>query len=65
TREDIIRGFQEFTPHIEDCRFYHCTPRHEPGCGVMAALQAGKIDPARYALYERILEENLAGQQRY
>jgi ribosome biogenesis GTPase len=31
----------------------------------MAALQAGRIDPARYALYERILEENLAGQQRY
>jgi ribosome biogenesis GTPase len=32
---------------------------------VVAALQAGAIDPARYALYQRILEENLAGQQRY
>ncbi|WP_052096925.1 ribosome small subunit-dependent GTPase A [Achromobacter sp. RTa] len=65
SREDIIRGFPEFTGPIEQCRFYNCTHRHEPGCGVVAALQAGAIDPSRYALYERILEENLAGQQRY
>ena len=65
TRDDIIRGFPEFTQPIEECRFYNCTHRREPGCGVVAALQAGKINPLRYALYERILEENLAGQQRY
>jgi len=65
TRDDIIRGFPEFTGPIEQCRFYNCTHRREPGCGVVAALQSGAIDPARYALYERILEENLAGQQRY
>jgi ribosome biogenesis GTPase len=65
SREDIIRGFPEFTKPIEECRFYNCTHRQEPGCGVVAALQAGAIDPARYALYQRILEENLAGQQRY
>ena len=61
TRDDIIRGFPEFTGPIEQCRFCNCTHRREPGCGVVAALQAGAIDPARYALYERILEENLAG----
>ncbi|WMD23504.1 ribosome small subunit-dependent GTPase A [Achromobacter seleniivolatilans] len=65
TREDIIRGFPEFTQPIEQCRFYNCTHRQEPGCGVLAALKDGKIDPFRYALYERILDENLAGQQRY
>ena len=65
TPAGIIRGFPEFTGPIEQCRFYNCTHRREPGCGVVAALQAGAIDPARYALYERILEENLAGQQRY
>ena len=65
TRDDIIRGFPEFTKPIEACRFYNCTHRQEPGCGVLAALQAGEINPLRYALYERILEENLAGQQRY
>ncbi|MDM9558121.1 ribosome small subunit-dependent GTPase A [Bordetella petrii] len=62
---DILRGFPEFAPHIEHCRFYNCTHRHEPGCGVVAALQAGGIDPGRYALYRRILEESEAAQQRY
>ena len=48
--EQILRGFPEFAPHIEHCRFYNCTHRHEPGCGVLAALQAGQIDAGRYAL---------------
>lgn len=61
--DDILRGFPEFTPHIERCRFYNCTHRHEPGCGVVAALRAGEIDAARYALYERILDENEAAQR--
>jgi len=65
TRDDIIRGFPEFTKPIEQCRFYNCTHRQEPGCGVVAALESGQINPLRYALYQRILEENLAGQQRY
>lgn len=63
--EDILRGFPEFSPHIEHCRFYNCTHRHEPGCGVVAALQAGAIDASRYALYRRILKESEAAQQRY
>lgn len=65
SREEIVRGFPEFLSHIEHCRFYNCSHRHEPGCGVVAALRAGAIDPGRYALYQRILEENEAGQQRY
>jgi len=32
---------------------------------VLAALAAGTIDPARHALYGRILDENAAGQRRY
>lgn len=62
---DILRGFPEFTPHIERCRFYNCTHRREPDCGVVQALQAGEIDPGRYALYQRILEESESAQQRY
>ncbi|KDC62479.1 ribosome small subunit-dependent GTPase A [Bordetella bronchiseptica] len=60
--EQILRGFPEFAPHIEHCRFYNCTHRHEPGCGVLAALQAGQIDAGRYALYLRILDENAAAR---
>ncbi len=64
-REDIAYGFPEFRTYIDNCRFYNCTHRHEPGCGVTQALAAGKIDPLRYALYVRILEENLSAKDRY
>ncbi|ANN80338.1 ribosome small subunit-dependent GTPase A [Bordetella flabilis] len=60
TRDEIARGFPEFTAPAEHCRFYNCTHQHEPGCGVLAALAAGTIDRARHALYLRILEENAA-----
>jgi len=65
SRDQIMRGFPEFLPHVEHCRFYNCSHRHEPGCGVVAALRAGGIDSLRYALYCRLLEENEAAQQRY
>ncbi|CAJ48985.1 ribosome small subunit-dependent GTPase A [Bordetella avium] len=61
--EDILRGFPEFKAYIEHCRFYNCTHRHEPGCGVVEALKDRAIDPGRYALYERILAET--ERQRY
>lgn len=56
-REEVERGFPEFAPHAPHCRFYDCTHRHEPDCGVLAALNDGEIAPSRYALYRRLLEE--------
>lgn len=58
--EDIGRGFPEFRPHIENCRFYNCTHQHEPGCGVLAALARGEIDAARHALYVRLVQARQA-----
>jgi ribosome biogenesis GTPase len=63
SREEIVRGFPEFLPQIEHCRFYNCSHRHEPGCGVVTAVKAGQIAPERYALYQRILEEHEAAQR--
>lgn len=60
---DIERGFPEFTAHIPSCRFYNCTHRREPGCGVLGALERQEIDASRYALYLRLLEELEAGQR--
>jgi len=59
-REDIARGFPEFKAPMEHCRFYNCSHRHEPGCGVLAALERGEIAPERHALYTRLLAENEA-----
>ncbi|MEO6960063.1 MAG: ribosome small subunit-dependent GTPase A [Burkholderiaceae bacterium] len=57
---DIEHGFPEFKDAIPYCRFYNCTHRHEPGCGVLAALKRGEISPERHGLYRRILAENEA-----
>lgn len=60
---EIVHGFPEFTEPALQCRFYNCTHLHEPGCGVLAALAEGKIEANRHALYERILDENRAGER--
>ena len=43
--------------HASDCRFYNCTHRHEPGCGVLAALERGEIAESRYRIYREIFDE--------
>lgn len=60
--EDIERGFPEFTAHKAHCRFYNCTHRREPNCGVLKALSRGEIDPRRHALYERLLDEKASAK---
>ncbi|WP_354005133.1 ribosome small subunit-dependent GTPase A [Ramlibacter cellulosilyticus] len=53
----------DLKPHVAQCRFYNCTHRHEPGCGVMAAVAeqpgapAGRIEPSRYRIYSSLYEE--------
>jgi len=42
---------------LGECRFYNCMHRHEPGCGVRAAVERGEIAPQRYRLYCEILDE--------
>lgn len=64
TAEDIVQGFSEFHEAIKACKFYNCTHRHEPGCGVVQALNDGLIHPDRYALYQRLLSE-LESQPKY
>jgi ribosome biogenesis GTPase len=41
----------------EQCRFATCTHRHEPGCGVKAAVEAGTLSKGRYQRYATILRE--------
>ncbi len=39
------------------CKFYNCTHRHEPGCGVVAALARGEISEVRYRFYVELVEQ--------
>lgn len=47
----------DLQPHIAACRFYNCSHRQEPGCGVRAAVERGKIAPSRYRIYGELFDE--------
>ena len=54
----------DLAAHMADCRFYNCTHRQEPGCGVRAALERREIAPSRYRIYGELFDE-LAQPPRY
>jgi ribosome biogenesis GTPase / thiamine phosphate phosphatase len=39
------------------CRFANCTHREEPQCGLQLALQAGRISPSRWRIYQELFAE--------
>jgi len=39
------------------CRFYNCSHRQEPGCGVIAAVERGDISSSRWRIYGEICDE--------
>ena len=43
--------------HIDACRFYNCSHRQEPGCGVIAAVQRGDVSASRWRIYGEICDE--------
>lgn len=47
----------DLAAHAGECRFYNCSHRHEPGCGVRAAVEAGAISASRYRIYGELFEE--------
>ena len=53
---DLGHYFIEFKNFISNCKFNTCTHFHEPGCGVIDALEKGLITTERYDSYLRILE---------
>jgi ribosome biogenesis GTPase / thiamine phosphate phosphatase len=58
----------DFKVHVPSCKFYNCTHLHEPGCGVIAAMQASEkerefdggrriISLERYRIYSSLFAE--------
>ena len=41
-RPELASYMPDLREHASDCRFYNCSHRHEPGCGVRAALERGR-----------------------
>jgi ribosome biogenesis GTPase len=46
-REELENGFVEFHDYLGHCRFSNCSHSNEPGCALIAAVEAGKIHPQR------------------
>ena len=61
--ESLGFHFVEFRPFIGECRFQPCTHDHEPGCAVMAALDAGAISESRMDGYLSILDSLRLGDR--
>ena len=50
-------GFADLEALAAQCRFSDCSHRTEPGCAVLAAIEAGTLDAARVANYLKLRDE--------
>jgi ribosome biogenesis GTPase len=56
--EDLVDGgFADIEALAGQCKFRDCRHGREPGCAVRAAIEAGKLDPDRYANYLKLRDE--------
>jgi len=54
---DLASLMPDLAAHLGQCRFYNCTHRREPGCGVVQAAEEGRIAPSRWRIYGELFEE--------
>ncbi|MFD7630613.1 ribosome small subunit-dependent GTPase A [Streptomyces sp. NPDC059851] len=50
--------FSEIEDYATDCRFHDCAHEAEPGCAVLAAVDAGELPHRRLESYRKLLREN-------
>lgn len=64
TKEELQFAFPEIERLFGQCKFTGCSHTVEKGCAVRAALDAGEIDPTRYASYVTMYNEAKQAQER-
>ena len=55
--EQLAALMPDIAANLGHCRFYNCTHRNEPGCGVHEAVARGDVAQTRYKLYLAFHEE--------
>lgn len=55
-KNELQHCFNEFAPYLGSCRFDDCAHLKEPGCAVLAAVEAGAINKSRHESYRRLYE---------
>ena len=54
---DLDETFPEIAELASQCRFRNCSHSHEPGCAVLAAVEAGDLPGERHASYLKLAAE--------
>ena len=63
TPQTLAGLMPDYANALGECKFYNCTHRHEPGCGVRAAAERGLISPSRQRIYADLFEELSRGRR--
>lgn len=54
---DVDHCFPEYRPLLGQCRFADCTHLVEPGCAIIAAVNAGEVSRSRYESFSKLRGE--------
>lgn len=57
TEDGLERAYADVVELETRCHFRDCAHRTEPGCAVAAAIDAGTLDPARFASWVKLQRE--------
>lgn len=59
---DVAEGIEQIFADIAElasaCRFNDCQHETEPGCAILAAINDGRLDPARLARWQKLQRED-------
>jgi putative ribosome biogenesis GTPase RsgA len=55
--EGVATAYGDITALAAECRFRDCAHRTEPGCAVAAAIDEGRLDPARLVAWHKLQAE--------
>ena len=55
--EDVQESFEDIEAVAAGCKFRDCSHGAEPGCAVVAAIEDGTLDEARYLSYAKLRDE--------
>lgn len=56
----VAEVFDDIVAITLDCRFTNCTHKDEPGCAIQAAFAQATLDPARFARWRKLADEDVA-----
>ncbi|HTO00043.1 MAG TPA: ribosome small subunit-dependent GTPase A [Microthrixaceae bacterium] len=51
------KAFADLEPFVQKCRFDDCSHTNEPGCGLLEAVEAGKIGADRVQIWQSLASE--------